>query len=75
MLDFDKFTQSFTMQLDEGRGALPSWMGALCSFILFVVIIAYTCYKVDVLVGKKSVDILSAVNENYYDDSYIFGAK
>ena len=50
-------------------------MGVICSFILLFVIIAYTYYKVDVLVAKKSVDILSAVNEDFYDDNYIFGAK
>ena len=50
-------------------------MGTLCSFVLIFVLIAYSYYKVDVMVGKMNIDIISAVNENYYDDSYIFGAK
>ena len=37
--------------------------------------IAYSGYKVHVMLEKKSVDIISAVNENSIDASYIFGAK
>ena len=49
-------------------------MGTFCSFILLVCLIAYAGYKASVLERKKSVDILTAVIEDYYDDSYVFGA-
>ena len=48
-------------------------MGALFSFIIMFVLIAFFYYKVDVMLERKRVDILSAVNENYYDENYIFG--
>ena len=34
--------------------------------------IAYAGYKISVLEGKKSIDIVQAVQENYFDDSYVF---
>ena len=37
--------------------------------------IAYTGYKVSILEGKKSVDILQAVNKDHFDENYTFGAK
>ena len=63
------------MKLDEGKGVLPSWMGALCSFMLLFVMLWYSYYKVDIMLEKKSVDILSAINENGIKNEYIFGAK
>ena len=42
-------------------------MGTLCSFILLLAMISYTYYKIDVLFGKKSVDVVSAIIENSFD--------
>ena len=50
-------------------------MGAFCSFVLLFLMIGYTVYKADILQGKKDVDILSAVNQFHFDDSYVFGAN
>ena len=72
---YDQFGQSFTFLIDEGRDALPSKIGAICSILLFVVVLAYTVYKISVLEGKTSIDILQAVKENHFDDSYVFGSK
>ena len=35
----------------------------------------YAGYKIDVLMGRKDVDILQAVQEDHLDDSYIFTAE
>ena len=63
------------MQIDERRSALPSIMGSFCSILLLVVLFAYAGYKASILEGKKKVDIVQAVQENYFDDSYVFGAE
>ena len=43
--------------------------------MLFIILIAYAGYKISILEGKKSVDILQAVKEKHFDDSYIFQAE
>ena len=50
-------------------------MGALCSLLLLVIMLAYTGYKIYILEGKKSIDIIQAVQENYFDDSHEFDSK
>ena len=50
-------------------------MGAFCSILLFIILIAYAGYKISILEGKKSIDILQAVKENHFDDSYVFQAE
>ena len=37
--------------------------------------IVYTGYKISILGGKKSIDIVQAVKENHFDDSHVFSAK
>ena len=47
-------------------------MGALCSLLLLVVMLTYTGYKISILEGKKSIDIVQAVKENHFDSSDVF---
>ena len=75
MLKYDKFGQSLSLHIDKGKEALPSKMGSFCSILLVAILIAYTGYKISILEGKKSIDILQAVKENYFDASYVFGAE
>ena len=35
----------------------------------------YTYQKVDVLIGRKNENILTAVRKDFFDQSYSFGAK
>ena len=37
--------------------------------------LTYTGYKISILEGKQSIDIVQAVRENYFDDSHVFGAQ
>ena len=75
LLEQDKFGQSPKMRLDGGKDALPSHMGALCSIVLLILLVAYAGYKVSVLEGRKAVDILQAIHEDHFDGSYVFGAE
>ena len=63
------------MHLDKGQDALTSKVGALCSLLLFVVMIVYTGYKISIMNGKKNIDIIQAVKENHFDESHVFGVK
>ena len=62
------------MLIDEGRDALPTKMGALCSIILLILMLIYTGYKISILEGKKDIDIVQAIKENHFDYSHVFGA-
>ena len=63
------------MLLDQGKSSLPSKMGTLCSFLLLVAMLAYTSYKMYILEGKKSINIVQAVKENHFDDTHKFGSE
>lgn len=58
------------MRLDEGSEDLRSVVGSLCSMILFLVVLMFSYLKYTVLRDKKDVDILSAINESFYDETY-----
>ena len=75
MLAYDQFSQSFTIGLDEGKSAIPSPMGSLCTLLLLVFLIVAAVYKVTILEGKKAIDILSVVEENHFDEDFIFGRE
>ena len=60
------------MHIDDGKRTLPSKMGSLCSILLTVLLIMYAGYKISILEGKKSIDIVQAVQENHFDDTHIF---
>ena len=75
LLGYDQFGQSVSMNLDQGQGSLPSKMGTVSSFLLFVILIAYTYYKFNIMLEKKAVDILSAVKQDYFQEDYTFGSK
>ena len=63
------------MLIDEGRDVLPSKMGTFCSIFLLALMTVYTGYKISVLQGKKSIDIIQALRENHFDDSHVFSAE
>ena len=50
-------------------------MGALCSILLIIILLTYTGYKIYILQGKQSIDIVQAVRENKFDDTRVFGAQ
>ena len=50
-------------------------MGVICSLLLYLILLAYTYQKLDILIGRKDVDFLSVTKENYIDVSETFGAE
>ena len=48
-------------------------MGACCSILALILLVAYGGYKFSIMEGKKSVDLVQAEIENQYDYSYKFG--
>ena len=75
LLGYDQFGQSVSMNLDQGQGSLPSKMGTVSSFLLFVILVIYTYFKCGIMVDKKAVNILSAVKQDYFEPEYTFGSK
>ena len=63
------------MNLDQCQSKLPSKMGALSTFLLFVMLSAYTYYKCDIMLNKKDVEIISVVKQNYFKTDYKFSNK
>ena len=60
------------MKIDAGQEATTSCVGGILSLILFGVIIIFALQKADILINKKDVDILSTVNDKYFDADHVF---
>ena len=60
------------MKVDDGNEEKASFFGGICSLSLLIVVIAFTYQKVDVLINKRDVDILSTVNENFFTADEVF---
>ena len=73
--DQDMFGQQFRMKLDAGSDDLRSIVGSLCSFILIILVCMFTYLKIDVLVNKKDVDIMSTINDNFYTPEDVLSYK
>ena len=50
-------------------------MGAFCSLLLSIILLAYTVQKIEVMISKKDIDILTALNDSYFDSEDSFGFK
>ena len=62
------------MRLDKDSQQLSSWIGSGCSIILLLVLLTYTFQKLDVLINKKDVDLLTVAAVNALNDDAIFDA-
>ena len=71
----DKFGDGFHMKLSDGEDGVTSWMGTLCSIFLVIVLVMYTAQKIQVLVDKKGVSILTALNDSVLDPDFKFSYK
>lgn len=49
-------------------------MGSACSILLFILMLAYSGYRLNILLEKSSVDVLESVQLNFFDDKYVFDA-
>ena len=69
MKDMDLFGQSFQMKLDKGVMALSTWSGFIITIILAIIIGGFTFQKIEGLITQRYIDILSVLNENYFDET------
>lgn len=74
-VSFDRFGQKFEMAIDEGRGTLKSGVGAGCSVVIRMLILAFAVYKVIVMETKKSVDVLQVLKTDAVDQEAVFTDK
>ena len=58
------------MSLDDDKHKVNSCMGSVCSFFLFFVICIYGYQKMDVLIAKKDVNMLSSTLDYHYEEEY-----
>lgn len=63
------------MRVHDGQDRVPTKMGSACSILLFVLLLAYSGHKLNVLIEKSNVDITEAVQYDYFDHQYVFGAE
>ena len=50
-------------------------MGALFSLLLVVNVLIFAGYKIYILEGKKSIDIVQAVLEDHFDSDFVYSAE
>ena len=55
----DAFGENFDMKIDKSNDVLKTQFGSLLTILVYVIVIAYTYIKIDVLIEKKDVDIMS----------------
>ena len=70
--DLDRFGEIFTMPFDSKETHVRSFMGTICSLFLVIITIAYAFTKMEVLILRKDVDVISTVNDLHFDDTFIF---
>ena len=64
----DLFSERFRMRLDDGEASISTVTGALCSLLIVILLVLYFYLKLDVLVYRKDVDVLSTLKDYQFDD-------
>ena len=72
LLNLDQFGENFSMKMEKDMSSLPTWMGTLFSIVLIFIVAAYSCQKIDILVNRKDVDIVTASIDSFFDQDYVF---
>ena len=65
----DKFGRGFGLKMDNGKGAMKTHVGTICTIIWVTIILVYGATKIDALVNKKSISILTTYSDLYFKDS------
>ena len=71
----DIFGESYAQKLEGDETVIQSYFGSICSVLIAVMTILYALQKLDVIISKKDVDILSTVKEGFFDQDYVFSYK
>ena len=54
--------------MDNGKGAMKTHVGTICTIIWVTIILVYGATKIDTLVNKKSISILTTYSDLYFKD-------
>lgn len=73
--EVDIFGESFTMKLEGNKSAYRSYMGAFCSFIVFIFLAAFTITKLQTLLLIEEVDVMSASEDHVLDPGERFSSE
>ena len=60
------------MKLDAGVEALPSVAGVIFSVLLTIDVLGYAAQKLEILINKKDVDIMSVLKKDYFSEDQPF---
>lgn len=75
LLEFDTMGETFSMRLDsKGSHSFATGTGTFFSLLLLILTAAYGFNKIEILVRRKDVDILSTIQDSYFDIESTFGA-
>ena len=69
---YDWFGRPFGLKMDTGKGQVKSFMGTLCTLTWIIIMVVFALQKIDTLIGKKSIRILSSVKDLYFKDDNEF---
>ena len=68
----DLFSESFQMELDVNDSAYRSYMGAFCTIVVAFFVLAFTLTKLQTLINRKDVDIMSLAEDSAIDEDEVF---
>ena len=57
------------MTIDGDTRVAQSFLGSLCSLMIFTLTVLYAYQKMDVLIAKKDVDVLSATKQLVFNEN------
>ena len=60
------------MKLDKGVMTLSTWSGLFFTVLLMLIVGGFTYQKVEGLITQRYIDVLSVLQENYFDFNYVY---
>ena len=66
------FSERFRMKLDDGKDSVQTITGALCSLFIVALVLLYSYLKLDILLHRKDVDVLSTTKDFEISESENF---
>lgn len=58
--------------MDNGKGAMKTHVGTICTIIWVTILVVYGATKIDTLINKKSISILTTYSDLYFKDFQSF---
>lgn len=67
----DAFEETFSMKLEKENSGLNTSFGSILTILVYLTVLMYTYMKVDVLIMKKDVDIMSTTMINSIPNDFV----